>query len=129
MSEYLSLFLVLFCLVIRLCLQDQQAKEFSKQMFLFSFVTATLRSAGSEQNSSCARCTTVWPTHPGGPSAAAVDAATCDSTVDVQPTENLAGDVGEADSEHTEPAVSVCAAHIVDAAACDGTVRVQPTEY
>ena len=58
-----------------------------------------------------------------------VDAATCDGTVGVQPTGNLAGDVGEVDSEHTEPAVSVCAAHTIDAAACDGTVGVQPTEH
>ena len=57
-----------------------------------------------------------------------IDAATCDGTVGVPPTEICAGGVEAADSEHTEPEVSVCATHTVDAAACDGTVDVQPTE-
>ena len=44
-----------------------------------------------------------------------VDAATCDGTVGVQPIEHGADGVVQADSEHTEPEVSVCAAHTVDA--------------
>ena len=57
-----------------------------------------------------------------------VDAAACDGTVGVQPTKHGAGGVVQAESEHTEPEVSVCVAHTVDAATCDGTVGVPPTE-
>ena len=46
----------------------------------------------------------------------------------VQPTNVWAGGVKEAESDHTEPEVSVCVAHTADAAACDSTVGVQPSE-